>query len=259
MEIARLVSWCIDRDLIVRECVKHIHERLGKRARCYFLEDGELVIAGWAGDHADDLSVNRRCIKESIVWKVFRRGIAVNLTDRSSAEGCQHTLGEEVKIKAIIPLRYVEALTQQEKKFGVLVVDSGKPQFPIPEEDFEYLQTLGNLIGETVGKAELVHQLINSYEKKEEMARTVAHCFRNRLIVIGGFAKRIERLSRIGPLKRYGQIVSAEIKELEMELERLEGIWKTSEERDAGSCRKVNLSTPRPEGREFVERRYRRT
>lgn len=185
VEIARLVSWCIDRDLIARECLEHIQKRLGKRVRCYFLENGELAITCCVGEHMDDLSSRKRCLRESIVWEVFKRGVAVNLTDMSSAAGYQHTLGEEVKIKAIIPLTYADALTQQEKKFGVLIVDSGREQTPISQEDFEYLQVVGDLIGEAIGKAELVRQLIDSYEKREEMVKDVAHYFRNRLTAEG--------------------------------------------------------------------------
>jgi signal transduction histidine kinase len=227
VEIARLVSWCIDRDLIVRESLRQIQDRLGKRARCCFLEDGDLVITHWVGKHKDDLAEKKRCLKQSIVWDVFKKGVAVNLTDRSSTDGFEHTLREQVKNKAIIPLEYVDALTQQEKRFGVLIVDSGRGQAPVSQQDFEYLQMVGDLIGEAVGKAELVRQLIVSYRRREEMVKDVAHCFRNRMTVIGGFAKRIAQLSRGRKLKREGEIVAGEIRKLENELSRLEEMWKT--------------------------------
>ena len=51
-----------------------------------------------------------------------------------------------MKIKAVVPLRYVDPRTHQEVKFGVLVVDSGKEQAPITEEEFEYLQITADLI-----------------------------------------------------------------------------------------------------------------
>jgi len=55
------------------------------------------------------------------------------------------------------------------------IVDSGKEQIPISREDFEYLQVVGDLIGEAVGKAELVGQLISSYERRDEMVKDVTH------------------------------------------------------------------------------------
>lgn len=241
VKIARLVSWCIDRNLIVRESLEHIQERLGKRARCYFLENGELAITCWTGEHRDDLAGSKRCLRESIVWEVFKRGVAVNLTERSSTEGYQHTLGEKVKIKAIMPLRYLNAFTQQEKKFGVVVVDSGKEQIPISREDFEYLQVVGDLIGEAVGKAELVDQLISSYERRDEMVKDVTHYFRNRLTAIGGFVRRIGRLSQGGSLKHYAEIVSHEVEDLEKEVSRLEEMWETGADRKSVARSKARL------------------
>lgn len=247
VEIARLVSSCIDRDLIVRESLGHIQERLAKRARCCFLENGELVIKYWVGEHTDDLAGKKKCLKESIVWEIFKRGVAVNLTDKSSADGYQHTLGERVKRKVIIPLRYIDALTQQRKKFGVLIVDSGRKQTPVSKEDFEYLQILGDLIGEAGGKAELVRQLIGSYERREEIVKDVAHYFRNRLTTAGGFGRRIARLSRGGALKRYGEVISQEIQRLEEELARLEKVWEAGADREAIARWKASMTTRKPE------------
>jgi len=246
VEIARLVSWCIDRDMLVRESLRQIQDRLGKRARCCFLEDGDLVITHWVGEHKDDLTEKRRCLKESIVWDVFKKGVAVNLTDRSSTDGFEHTLREQVKNKAIIPLDYVDALTQQEKRFGVLIVDSGSGQAPVSEADFEYLQTLGDLIGEAAGRGELVRQLIASYERRDEMVKDVAHSFRNRLTAIGGFAKRIARLSQGGDLRRHGELVAREVEKLEKELSRLEHMWETGVDHRTLACWKVQKRTKKP-------------
>jgi hypothetical protein len=33
LEIARLVSWCMNRDHLIKTCLDHIRQRLGKRTR----------------------------------------------------------------------------------------------------------------------------------------------------------------------------------------------------------------------------------
>jgi hypothetical protein len=105
----------------------------------------------------------------------------LNLTDPKEIEVYRHTLAEGVKIKAIIPLRYVDSLTQEEIRVGALIVDSGKEGVPISGEDFDYLKVIGELIGSAVGKAELSEQLIESYRKKEAMVKQTTDAFRNEL------------------------------------------------------------------------------
>jgi GAF domain-containing protein len=63
-------------------------------------------------------------------------------------------------MKAIVPLVYVDPLSQIERKIGVLIVDSGAKDIPISRDDFEYLKVIGDLIGAAVGKAKLVTELI---------------------------------------------------------------------------------------------------
>ena len=43
LEIARLVSWCMNRDHLIKTCLDHINQRLRKRVR-YLLMEGYLYM-----------------------------------------------------------------------------------------------------------------------------------------------------------------------------------------------------------------------
>jgi hypothetical protein len=49
LDIARVVSWCTDRDYLIKTCLDHISERLEKRARCVLMEEEELKLHCWVG------------------------------------------------------------------------------------------------------------------------------------------------------------------------------------------------------------------
>ncbi|NWG03261.1 MAG: hypothetical protein HXY44_10450 [Syntrophaceae bacterium] len=219
LEIARLVSWCMNRDHLIKTCLDHINQRLGKRARYLLMEGDELKLHCWVGRYEcpiEQVPVH----KESIVWRIVEKGEPLNLTD--PIEGYQHTLAEGVKIKSIIPLRYVDSLTQEEIRVGALIVDSGKQGVPISAEDFEYLKVIGELIGAAVGKAELSEQLIESYRKKEAMVKQTTDAFRNRITIIGTISRRIVRLAKDPALVQDAEILHQEIELLESHLERFE-------------------------------------
>jgi hypothetical protein len=226
LEIARLVSWCMNRDHLIKTCLDHINQRLGKRARYLLMEGDELKLHCWVGKYEcpiEQVPVH----KESIVWKIVEKGTPMNLTDPKEIEGYRHTLAEGVKIKSIIPLRYVDSLTQEEIRVGALIVDSGKEGVPISAEDFEYLKVIGELIGSAVGKAELTEQLIESYRKKEAMVKQTADAFRNRITIIGTISRRIARFSKEQALVRDAEILYQEIQSLESHLERFEKYIET--------------------------------
>jgi len=221
LEIARLVSWCMNRDYLIKTCLDHISQRLGKRARYVLMEGDELKIHYWVGKYEcpiEQVPVH----KESIVWKIVEKGEPLNLTDAHEIEGYRHTLTNGIKIKAIIPLLYVDQLTQEEKRVGALIVDSGKKGVPISSEDFDYLKVIGELIGAAVGKAELSEQLIESYRKKEAMVKQTADAFRNRITTIGTISRRIARLAKDPALVQDAEILYREIESLESHLERFE-------------------------------------
>lgn len=221
IEIARLVSWCMNRDYLIKTCLDHLSQRLEKRARCVLMEGYELKLRCWVGKYERPIEEVPVC-KESIVWKVVKDGVPVNLTDVHETEGYRHTLPEEIKIKAIIPIWYVHPLTQEEKRVGALIVDSGIKGVPISTEDFEYLKVIGELIGAAAGRAELVEQLIESFRKKEAIVRETAHNFRNRLLPLGGFTRRIVKLAKDTGLANEARYVYQEAKALEAHLEHFE-------------------------------------
>jgi hypothetical protein len=221
LEIARLVSWCMNRDHLIKTCLDHIGQRLGKRARYLLMEGDELKVHSWVGRYEcpiEQVPVH----KESIVWRIVEQGEPLNLTDPKQIEGYRHTLAEGVKIKSIIPLRYVDSLTQEEIRVGALIVDSGKEGVPISDEDFEYLKGIGELIGAAVGKAELTGQLIESYRKKEAMVKQTADAFRNRIAVIGTISRRIARLTQDPALAQDAERLYEEIQLLQSHLEQFE-------------------------------------
>jgi signal transduction histidine kinase len=230
-DVTRLLSQSLDKDVIILMALEHVHNRLGKRARYSVLENGKLCIKYWVGDYDDEFQTHQEIVPRSVVWKVFQDGHAVNLTDPSQSEGFNHTLSEPVKIKAIVPLRYVHARRQEEVKFGVLVVDSGTDQTPIAEEEFEYLLVMSDLIGETVGKAELVQELVQSYEHREQLVQAMAHYLRNRFMTIGGFARRLQKNTPGGKAREYADIILREIGEMELRLSALEETWEREEVR----------------------------
>jgi hypothetical protein len=160
--------------------------------------------------------------KESIVWEVVEKGMPVNLTDASLMTGYSHTLKEKVKIKAVIPLWYVDSITQEERRVGALIVDCGRKGIPISSEDFEYLKVVGELIGAAVGKGEITEQLIESYKEKEKMVLETADAFRNRITAIGGFSRHMVQLAKNTDLAKEARMVYEEVQALETQLERFE-------------------------------------
>ena len=221
LEIARLVSWCMNRDYLIRTCLDHIIQRFGMRARCVLMEGEDLKLHCWVGKYECPMEQVPVC-KESIVWRVVEKGAPINLTDPSLMAGYRHTLKKGIKIKAVIPLWYVDSITQEERKVGALIVDSGKKGLPISDEDFEYLKVVGELIGAAIGKAELTEQLIDFDKRKEIMVRETAHAFRNRITAIGGFSRRMVQLAKNTDLAKEAKMVYEEVQELEAQLERFE-------------------------------------
>ncbi len=198
LDAARHLSSSTLPEKVIETVLTHLCERLGKRARCALLEGSDLRLRFWAGDNTcpvDGLKIN----KSSVVWDAVRKGKPVNLTSSEQTRGYTPTLSEPVRIKAIIPLDYIDPFTEQRKEIGVLIVDSGKEQAPISEEDFEYLQVIGELISAIVGRAQLVQQLMTSCTRQEVILKETVHNFRNSIAVIGGFARRMAKLAEDRP------------------------------------------------------------
>ena len=234
-EITHLLSLSFDKDVIIRSVLEHIHRRLGKRARYCVYEGMKLVIKYCIGDYREDINPGKEIVRDSVVWRTFKEGKALNFIHPSQSNGYQHTLREQVKIKAAVPLKYVDPRTQQEVKFGVLVVDSGERGIPISEDEFAYLLVMADLVAETIGKSELVRELIESYEKRREMIITMTDYLRNRFTAIGGFARRLHKKLRSGEAKMDAMVISNEVEKLEERLETIERMFREEEKRIEGS------------------------
>jgi hypothetical protein len=221
LEVARLLSSSTVPEKVIEAVVTHLCERLGKRSRCALLEGDDLRLRFWAGEHScptNGLPVD----KKSIVWDAVNKGTAINLTDTRQTNGYTHSLADPIKIKSIIPLTYVDPMTQQQKKLGALIVDSGQEGVPISEEDFEYLQVIGQLISAIAGRAELIQQLMTSCRRQEAILMQTAHNFRNSIAVIGGFSQRIAQLTVDKELAAKATHLHEEVKILEAHLAEFE-------------------------------------
>jgi len=217
LELARLLSASTVPEKVIETVLNNLCERLGKRARCAFFEGEDLKLRFWAGElpcPVEGLKIH----KDSIVWDVVKKGVAVNITDPHQTNGYTHTLLTPVKIKAIIPLRYMDPLTNEEKQLGALIVDSGKEETPISPEDFEYLQVIGQLIGAIMGRAQLIEQLMATCQRQEMILMETAHNFRNRIVVIGGLSRRIAHALKGTDIAEKAEQLLKEVEALETSL-----------------------------------------
>jgi hypothetical protein len=218
LELARFLSASTVPEKVIETVLNNLRERLGKRARCAFFEGEDLKLKFWAGEYPHPVE-GLKIHKGSIVWDVIKRGVPVNLTDPHQTNGYIHTLLDPIKIKAIIPLGYVDPLTNENKQIGALIVDSGKEGTPISSEDFEYLQVIGQLIGAIIGRAQLIEQLMASCQRQEMILLETAHNFRNRIAVIGGLSRRIANALKGTEIAERASQLLKEVKTLEANLE----------------------------------------
>jgi hypothetical protein len=96
-----------------------------------------------------------------------------------------------------------------------LIVDSGKEGVPISAEDFEYLQVIGQLISAIVGRTDLIQQLMESCHRQEAILMEAAHNFRNSIVIIGGFSRRIAKLAEETEMAENAMDLQEEVKALE--------------------------------------------
>jgi hypothetical protein len=157
-------------------------------------EEKFLILRDYVGTYHRRPEIGLKVHPESIVWKIFQKGEPVNLTESSSEEERPHSLPEPVTIKAIIPMKVEDPHEGLWRIMGVLVVDAGDSPEPIENRDFQYLKVLGMLISEILERTNLLFMIQKIQTDREKMAQEVAHIFRNRFVVIGGFARRLEKV-----------------------------------------------------------------
>jgi signal transduction histidine kinase len=231
-EISRLINLNFDVDVLVAKSISFIADGLKKRVRIYLVDDrGDLVIEQWSGDYRRELHKGIVVLKSSIVWRVFEKGEPVNITKEAEIEEFDHTLRNKVKIKAVIPIKYKDVNTSAEKKYGVMVIDSGADRKKISEEKFVYSVEMAELIGQAIARAEFFDEyrrmrdrLILVQQERIKVLDVLVHELRNPLTVIGGFTKKFpgiieklyttiglkERNAYLDKLFKYAKIVAKE-------------------------------------------------
>jgi hypothetical protein len=214
LDTARLLSSSEIPEKVIETVLTHLCERLGKRARCALLEGEDLKLRFWAGEHSCPVG-GIKIRDNSIVWDAVRKDKPVNLTDARQSNEYEHTLSAPINVKSIIPLSYVDPLSNRKKNLGALIVDSGKEDVPISSEDFEYLQVIGQLISAIVGRTDLIQQLMESCHRQETILMEAAHNFRNSIVIIGGFSRRIAKLAEKTEMAENAADLSKEVKTLE--------------------------------------------
>jgi len=229
IEIAHLLNLTATPEKIVETIVNSLCTRLGKRARCAFLEGEELTLKYWAGNHLCPIN-GIRINQKSIIWEAVKKGEPINITNPSQSNGYVHTLEAPINIKAIIPLSYIDPITNKENKIGALIVDSGVEEIPISKEEFEYLQMIGHLLSAIIGRAHLIKQLMASCQWQEKILLETAHNFRNRIVVIGGMARRIAKLAKDPELVEKAMQLLKEVEALEKHLQDFENYTIKKEE-----------------------------
>lgn len=232
LEISRLINLNFDVDVLVAKGISFISDRLKKRVRIYLLDDrGDLVIEHWSGDYRRELHKGIVVLKTSIVWRVFEKGEPINVTKETEIEEFDHTLRNKVKIKAVIPIKYKDVSASVEKKYGVMVIDSGADRKKISAERFLYSVEMAELIGQAIARAEFFDEyrrmrdrLLLIQQERIKVLDVLVHELRNPLTVIGGFTKKfpgiIEKLyttikaeqrnAYLDKLFKYSKIVAKE-------------------------------------------------
>lgn len=203
---------------VVHRCLEEVWKRTGLRARLFLLESGDLVLRACVGGYQGCPETGLKVHPESVVWEVFETGQPENLTDPCRTQLRAHTLPSPVFLKAVIPL-CATSEAGEIVKLGALVVDAGASGEPIQERDFHYLQLVASLMAETLRSLVLMKRIRTKEMEKDKMAQEVSHIFRNRLTVIGGFARRLARGLWSAEAKKWAEIIREEVAAAEQALE----------------------------------------
>jgi hypothetical protein len=213
--------------------LEHIWQRFRVRARLFLLEGDALVLRYCAGAYCVCPEIGLKVNPGSMVWEIFQKGTSVNLNQPWDHQGRVHSLPEPVNYKAVIPLKCSDALPcEGPSSLGVLVVDEGDPCKPIDERDFHYLNLVGMLLSEVLARSMLIDRIRTIQQEKTEMAEEVAHIFRNRFTVIGGFAQRLTKSLEDNTLRQYARIILKETAKAEKALKRWNKLHRKGKEED---------------------------
>lgn len=211
----------------LHRCLEEVWKRTRLRARLFLLEGCDLVLRACVGGYQGCLETGLKVHPKSVVWEIFDGGESRNLTDPRQSQLREHTLPSPVFVKAVIPL-CASAENGTIIKLGALVVDAGASGEPIQERDFHYLQVVASLMAETLWSFRLMGRIRAKEMEKNKMAQEVSHIFRNRLTVIGGFARRLARGLWSAEAKKWAEIIQEEVAAAEQALED----WREAHWRD---------------------------
>jgi len=202
----------------VHRCLEEIWKRTGLRARLFLLEGDDLVLRACIGGYPicprRGLKVNR----ESVVWEIFRKGEPREFDGPFSYRrtAAHPRLPRVSEGGDTAPCHIGEG---QDPRPGVLVVDAGGSGEVVQERDFHYLQLVASLMAEILWNSVLMTWIRLEEAERERMAREVSHIFRNRLTVIGGFARRLARGLLPGDAGKWAEIIREEVAAAERALE----------------------------------------
>ena len=195
----------------IHSCLEHIWQQLHLRARLFIHKGEELILKDYVGTYGCCPEIGLKVHPGSVVWEVFRKGKAVNLTEVNKQEKRPRTLLEPVALKAVVPLTVLDSSNGEQQTVGALVVDAADSPEPIQDRDFHYLQVVGMLISEILERSVLLERIHQVQREKDGMAREVAHIVRNRFTAIGGFARRLEKDLRDSGARRWAEIILDEV------------------------------------------------
>jgi hypothetical protein len=217
----------------VQGCLEYIWRVFRLRARLFLFQEGALVLRYCAGAYRLCPDIGARVPPGSVVWKIFREGVPVNLTDREDQPRESHTLPEPVVCKAVIPLKCSDVLPcKGTDAFGVLVVDAVDMGRSLDEQEFQYLEVFAMLLSEVLARSILLERIRTMQREKTQMAEEVCHIFRNRFMVIGGLALRLTKILQDPPLRQYARIILKETAKAEKALRRWKKLHRKGEWED---------------------------
>lgn len=195
----------------IHSCLEHIWQELYLRARLFIRKGEELILKDYVGTYGCCPEIGIKVHPGSVVWEVIREGKAVNLKEVNKEEERPRTLPEPVAIKVVIPLNVLDISSGEQQTVGALVVDAGDSPEPIQYRDFHYLQVVGMLVSEILGRFILLERIHKIQREKDEIVQEVAHIVRNRFTIIGGFARRLKRIVQEPEAGQSAQIILEEV------------------------------------------------
>jgi signal transduction histidine kinase len=211
----------------VHQCMVYILESLGFRTRLFIKEGTDLVLRDCVGTYDQPPKPGTKVHPAGILRDIFRNGRPVRVIESRLQKESSDLRTDNAAIKAIIPLNTGERNGDNVRTLGLLLIDAEEYSGTINDRDFEYLKILGVLISEIIQRSVLLNRIRQMHSESEEITREIAHIFRNRFTVIGGFARNLSKNLRDPVLRKKAGIILKEAETGEKDLEQ----WIKSHEK----------------------------